>query len=829
MPAHVVTLVFTDLVGSTALKADLPGDDAAARNRAFVDTILTPHRERIERGLADRDARVVKTEGDAFFIVFGDPVEAVRWAADVQMNHAVDPITTPAGPLRVKIGMHTGSPEPDGDDFIGREVDYAARVAALATGGQVLASEATAALVRGGAPAGLDLHDHGPRDLRGIGRVPVFEVLYGGKRPQPLAAGAVSPSNLPPAPAGFVGRGDLLAAVRDRIRAGGVTALKGEGGIGKTALALTAAQAAREAGETAGGAVWINCELGLSLDACLREMASVFFDDPLDDAPERERSRRVAEHLATARAAVLLDNFETVADDAAIVRWLADRRPPTAVIVTTREAPPGLRGEVLDVRELSRDEAVALFAERRTERGGDPGDAREIDRLCAAVGDLPLAIELLAARRVPVSRLVEQVERDLAAVDSRGDVTRPDRHRSARACFDMSYRHLDEPARDLLLRLSLMPDGAGPALVSAVAGTDDWDAAAEALVDASVWRLADGRYTVHPLIRRFAVEDLGTEREAVTRDALRAVARLALERGGETEPGRTDADTMVRALDWCEAELQNLVACARAAQASGDRQAAGDIAHALKSFFLVRGHWQLGAELFDLGLAARRAAGDRAGEGVLLNALGGVAYCQHRWDAAADAFEQSVAIRRETGDRSEEAKTLNNLSIVRMAQGRWDDAEARCHESIALWRDLADRQGEGTALLGLATILYDRKEMAEAEAVLKECLTIWRQAGDRVGEHKTLANLGNLCWDLDRLDESEQHYRASLAIRRDLGDRTAEGEALSALAQVHQKQGRSDDAIDLIRRAVAVLENTEAAESLAEARRLLAAWQEEAS
>lgn len=183
---EMVTMVFTDLVNSTALKNHLQGSDITARNRIYRDTILYPHRERVENTLADYGGRKVETIGDAFFLVFPNPIIALLWSIAIQTNHADAPIPTPLGSLQLTIGMHTGCPLADGDKFIGQEVDYTARVAALASGGQILLSEATATFVRDAHIDEILLHCHGERQLKGIGKAAIFEALYDNKQPQPL-------------------------------------------------------------------------------------------------------------------------------------------------------------------------------------------------------------------------------------------------------------------------------------------------------------------------------------------------------------------------------------------------------------------------------------------------------------------------------------------------------------------------------------------------------------------------------------------------------------------------------------------------------------------
>ena len=241
MPEQLVCIVFTDLVQSTALKSLLPGTDVESRNRAYLAAIEEPHRRRILADLDGAGGRLIKNTGDGFLLVFSDPAQAARWSLGVQRSHAEQPIATPLGPLEVKIGLHVGSPLPnphDPGDLIGQEVDFAARLCNGASRGQVLLSEPAAALVRAASLAGVKIHPHGSLELKGIGRVPVFELLGENQHPRPPAAAPASPSNLPPQPAEWIGRSDLLAQIHDELCQGGVIALKGEGGMGKTALAL---------------------------------------------------------------------------------------------------------------------------------------------------------------------------------------------------------------------------------------------------------------------------------------------------------------------------------------------------------------------------------------------------------------------------------------------------------------------------------------------------------------------------------------------------------------------------------------------------------------
>jgi class 3 adenylate cyclase len=174
-----VALVFTDLVNSTAVKDTMPGDTITKRNQAYRDNILFPHRKRVTESLINYGGRVVEPpQGDGYLLEFDDPVKAIEWAVFIQRSHEKEPIRTPSGSLKVKIGIHYGAPLRDGDRFIGQEVDYAARVSALAKGGQVLLSKTMAVLIEAAKIQNIKIDFLGEYELKGIGTVPISEIVY---------------------------------------------------------------------------------------------------------------------------------------------------------------------------------------------------------------------------------------------------------------------------------------------------------------------------------------------------------------------------------------------------------------------------------------------------------------------------------------------------------------------------------------------------------------------------------------------------------------------------------------------------------------------------
>ena len=158
LPTGTVTFLFTDIEGSTGLLQAL-GDGYAA--------VLDEHAAILRRAIADHGGVEVSTHGDAFFAVFTSPTAAVRAAVAAQRALAAHD-WSPAPPVQVRVGVHTGEGTLGGDDYVGLDVHRAARIADAAHGGQVIVSDATRGLVQHALPAGVSLRDLGLHRLRGI-------------------------------------------------------------------------------------------------------------------------------------------------------------------------------------------------------------------------------------------------------------------------------------------------------------------------------------------------------------------------------------------------------------------------------------------------------------------------------------------------------------------------------------------------------------------------------------------------------------------------------------------------------------------------------------
>jgi len=181
-----LTIVFTDVVQSSATKRDVSlGRDNRERDRAYLEKIQTRHFSLVRECCSAHQGHEVSTMGDAFCLTFDDPIEAVRFSAELQKRLTADPVDTPRGPLRLRIGIHSGFPESFEGGWHGTDVDTAARVESTASEHQILLSSRTYELVRH--MTDVKFHPRGEFALKGLEQLALWEADWDGKGPRPTA------------------------------------------------------------------------------------------------------------------------------------------------------------------------------------------------------------------------------------------------------------------------------------------------------------------------------------------------------------------------------------------------------------------------------------------------------------------------------------------------------------------------------------------------------------------------------------------------------------------------------------------------------------------
>ena len=212
LPSGIVTFLFTDIEGSTKLLNELGAE-------AYAEALLE-HRRILRGAFARHEGVEVDTQGDAFFAAFATAPGAIQAAHEVQEALA-------QGPIRVRMGLHTGSPHVSEEGYVGRDVHKGARIAAAAHGGQVLFSRETRELVDS---VVLDLGEHRVKDFE----EPVWIFQLGTESFPPLKT--ISNTNLPRPASSFVGRNREVEGVLSLLRGGArLITLTGPGGSGDPA------------------------------------------------------------------------------------------------------------------------------------------------------------------------------------------------------------------------------------------------------------------------------------------------------------------------------------------------------------------------------------------------------------------------------------------------------------------------------------------------------------------------------------------------------------------------------------------------------------------
>jgi predicted ATPase/class 3 adenylate cyclase len=822
LPAGTVTLLFSDIEGSTALLSRL--------GPAYADA-LDSQREIMRRAWSEHEGVELGTEGDSFFVAFASAPEAVTAAAQAQRDIASQ--RWPGGEtVRVRIGMHTGTPAVHGESYIGLDVHRAARIAAAAHGGQVVVSSSTAALVGSSPSDGIRLHDLGAHRLKDF---PMPERLYqltidGLERDFPALRTLGAASSLPTSATPLIGRDEDVDDVVGLITSGEarLVTLTGPGGAGKTRLAIAVAE------RLAAHAGVFFVPLAMNTSA---ESAWAALGEQLDLPDDRRTRDGLLDAVAGRDAAYVLDNLEQLERADEIVAGLLDASPGSVVIATSRR-PLHLEAEhehpvrplalpsAAGVDDATASPAVQLFAQHA--RRSQPRfavtsqNAADVVEICRRLDGLPLAIELAAARAKLLSprALLSRLDRVLDLSDPGRQ--RPSRQRTLRDTITVSYELLSEPMQTAFRRLGVFAGGADLAAVEAVVcepGDDPLDLVAE-LVDASLLTAVEGpdgepRVEMLETVRAYATELLrehGEHDDAQRRHAAHyasvAADVTALLTGSGWREGR----------ERFEAEEPNLRAAVMWAMPADDpldpeRTALGVRLIAETALLWASSHGYLPAErrgVIDRAIE-RGDPADSSERARLLMYVGAVLVMSRRPEEARSYLEESVAMMRRVDDRLYLVSALGVSGMMEAHLDRSDAARELYDEAVAVAMSTGNMMHLHEALANLAW--HIQSTGADHETVLRlkqEALEIAKRTGNPFAAMTDQHNVACTLRMLGRVDEAYAMMRplvpASLAINvtsnvmstaedfgailAELGDSTRAAFLLGAADARHEEVGQ---------------------------------------
>jgi predicted ATPase/class 3 adenylate cyclase len=842
LPTGTVTLLFTDIEGSTRLLRSLEGE---------YGRVLSAHRAILRQAFSCHDGREFGAEGDATFAAFGSPRSALLAAAAAQVDLAEHAWPNGAE-VRVRMGVHTGTPTVVDGDYVGLDVHRVARICSAGHGGQVLVSDATRSLIGEGNLGELGFHDLGYHRLKDLDRPERLHQLAGRglRREFPPLRSLLPASNLPSVPTSFVGRGRELADVHAMLEDPAVRliTLTGAGGTGKTRLALEAA--GKLVGSFPDGVYFVPLAavedfryVGLAVAESLG----------LSSAQGRSTGELVAEHLRDRSVLLVLDNFEQVATAAGWVHELLSRAPRAKALVTSRvvlnlsgeheyRVPPlplPAAGAAGDPSALLESEAVALFLQRARAVGPQvrlqEATVPAVAEVCARLDGLPLAIELAAAhlRLLSPEDLRRRLQARLPLLESRASDL-PERQRTLRNTIDWSYRLLSPDDQALFRRLAVFVGGWTLESAEAVAGTMDGSQGdllsglATLLEHSLVWRDDDAtdttRYRMLSTIREYAVSELERSGELAALRRRHAEHLIAV---SETANLHLEQPDQMAWLAWFDAEMDNLrAALTWALERSSDgedRQATAlRFARSLGWLWYTRGDTREALSWLERVLEAG-TKGPRSLRAPVLYLYAAFADRHGQVERAIASLQESVALFRAEGDRSRVAKALNALGDMTFRHGDHTEARRIWDDALALVHGSPDPVDEHTAALvtaNLGILALEEGHLTEARALLERGLAVF----DGHGDHRAVAEcqpyLAKAAAAEGDMPRAYALLSKALAFFDRWNDRTGLAGCLEALAAMAAREREAERAVRLVGAASTVREAADAPLLLGERQKL---------
>ena len=686
LPTGTVTLLLADVEGSTRLWETQPEKMTAALallNRT-VDEAVAAHGgvRPLEQG-----------EGDSFVTAFARASDAVECALELQR--------APLGPIRLRIGVHTGEVQlRDDANYAGPTINRTARLRDLAHGGQTVLSGATEPLVMDRLPDGVWLADLGSYPLRDLPRPErVMQMCHADLRNDfpPLRVRQVAVShNLPAQLTSFVGRQAQMADLRQLVVGNRLVTLTGAGGAGKTRLGMELTSLLTN--EFSDGVWYI--DLAPITNSAVAPV-TVARSLGLPDQPGRSTMELLRRFFGEKKMLMLLDNCEHLLDACVtLVVELLAACPQLTVLATSRE-PLGVAGELSwRVPSLNvADEAVELFADRarraRPEFAITEDNTAVVEEICRRLDGMPLAIELAAARvrALSLSQIADSLH-DRFRLLTGGARTAVRRQQTLWASVDWSHALLTEPERVLFRRLAAFAGGFDLDAAQAVGADSDMERyqlvdQLSLLVDKSLVvadDTGDGmRYGLLETVRQYAQEKLGESGEA---DEVRTRHRdYYMATAAELESRYKSADELL--LVWAQTEIDNLRAAFMWSRENSDLEGALRGVSTLQQVWIACGRFREGLAAFEMVLS----------------------------DGRCSEVEPAVWVRA-VADQS----TLTGWAVV-------PPNEDRARDALAAARELEDPALLARILIGCASVALYNAEVSEA--CFAEATELARAAGDR--------------------------------------------------------------------------------------------------
>ncbi len=807
-PTGTVTFLFTDIEGSSRLWERFPVDmgPALARHDALLRSEIESH-----------DGFVFKTVGDAFCAAFATPEQGLDAALGAQKKLFAEDWGL-VGPLRVRMGLHTGPAEFRDNDYFGGTLNRAARISSAGHGGQVLCSQMIADLLREQMPeAGfVPLGDFRLRNLNRTERI--YQVNVSGLPVSfpPLRSQQNLPHNLPIPQTSFVGRTGELEQVKELLGKTRVLTLLGTGGTGKTRLAI---EVGRELLDDYPDGVW------------LVELALLEKDAPLSDAvaaslgireePGRALCETLSSFLCGRKILLILDNCEHLMESVTReTSALLSCCKNLHVLATSRQA-LHISGEItfplrpleaFDVWHRPKDspvtaegiagfDAVKLFVERA--QAVLPGfrltdeNAADIARICWRLDGIPLALELAAARLrvLTPAQIAERLNDQFRLL--KGHSVLP-HQQTLRALIDWSYDLLTPPEKLLFHRLGIFVGGRTIEAVEAVCTGDSVEDVLDLiqqLADKSLLFIEQDpvsgpRYTLLESVWQYAREKL---KESGEMEILQE-KHLAyyLEVVEEADPHLSGPDP-ARFLKKLSSDNLNLrYALEWAAERPGGAEPGLRLLSGLGRYWEICGNLEEAGRHCQAVLARPDCGAFPHWHAHALTAAGRIAWARDRYAEGRLFFEKGIALFEEQGNDEMTGFACGSEGFLVFSQGDRDLARQFFEKTRELGERTSSRKLQALAISGEGSIAAGDGHLEHAFELKRRALQLFRETGDRWIVGYSLWSFAHVALDLGRPQPAREALVEWAQIARELGNRWALPFIVQHLANTARLEGKPD-------------------------------------
>ncbi|MEO6695198.1 MAG: tetratricopeptide repeat protein [Ignavibacteria bacterium] len=782
IPTGNITLLFTDIEGSTKLSQDFPEKMQAA---------LNTHHSILHKAIETNNGFVFQIIGDAFCCAFENTDDAIKAAADAQIKLSDEEWDETV--IRVRMGIHSGNVEWNGKSYMGYiTLARTHRVMSAANGGQVIVSNDSYEIAKYKVDPEISFRDLGDRRLKDLIQPLKLFQLISSNLPSdfpPLKTLDARPNNLPVQLTSFIGRENEITDLKKLLSDTKLLTLLGPGGTGKTRLAV---QVGADMIDDFENGVWI-VELASLIDPNLLTQ-SVTEALRLKEHSGITPEKLLYDHLKDKKIMIILDNCEHLIDACAVLaEKLLQNCPRLKIMVTSREA---LRcgGELIHkVLSLSHPdpkikvepeilvqyEAVRLFIERAI--AVNPGfrvnndNAAALAQICYQLDGIPLAIELAAVRTKVLS--LENICKKLSdrfRLLTGGKRTALPRQQTLRALIDWSYDLLSDKEKILWRRLSVF------------AGAWTLDAAEEVCSDENLDQeeILD---LVNNLTEKSIVLFSGTNDNYKMLETIRQYGDEKLKESGETKSFYTKHLSYY--LNLCEGAIPelsgtnakkwfnkfeefypNIQTGLNWSVENNLKEEGLRLAFSMGKFWELRGHFTEGRNWFDKLFTET----ENVPRDIVANSKGAagiLAIHQGQYDESEILIEDALKIFKETGNQKGIANSLNSLGLNAVDKSDYKKAKEYLYESLKLRREINHRLGICSTSNSLGLLFLIEGDFVNAKKYWEETLEISLEINDSMYEGIAYSNLAQIYDNLGDLQKSKEYFEKGLQLDRELGNK----------------------------------------------------------